>query len=83
MGSETIPRQVSSSLSLEDKSKVLDIILNLRTYQLIGMIEARNWVEFLFPEFADFRDQDADEIFSQMASLSAGREERPGSGNKR
>jgi len=69
-------------LSIEDKRQVLEVITTLRNYQLIGIIEARNWIEKLFPEFGEFRDHDADAMFGELASLTAGKE-RSDPGNRR
>jgi len=67
--------EITQNMTIENKMKVLDVITTLRTYQLIGIVEARHWVEFLFPEFALFRDQEADQMFGEIARLSAGRNE--------
>lgn len=61
-----------SELSIEDKKLMLDVLTTLRTYQLIGIIECRNWIELLFPEFALVRDQDADDLFAALAKINSG-----------
>lgn len=71
----------TQNMTVENKQKVLDVITTLRSYQLIGIVEARNWIEFLFPEFGEFRDREADEMFSALASLSAGRDDSPPDGD--
>lgn len=77
--SQTVPPSsasvITQNMTIDNKMKVLDVITTLRTYQLIGIVEARNWIEFLFPEFAGFRDHEADNMFGEIARLSAGREE--------
>lgn len=62
-----------NALPLEDKIQILErVVFGLRQYQLIGIIESRAWVELLFPEFAEVRDREADQMFADMAALDNG-----------
>jgi len=63
----------ATELSVDDKQKMLDIITTLRSYQLLGIIEARDWIEILFPEFGEIRNRESDEMFKNMAT--AGRDD--------
>lgn len=59
----------ASELSVADKVKVVnDILIPLRGYHLIGMIESRKWIELLFPEFADIRDREMDDYLQNLAA---------------
>lgn len=60
----------ASDLPLEDKRLIVEsIILPLRGYQMLGIVEARDWLEALFPEFGEVRDREADQAFKEMAEL--------------
>lgn len=59
----------AADLNIEEKRVIIEsIILPLRGYQLLGIVEARDWIELLFPEFKEVRDREADEMFKQIAS---------------
>lgn len=60
----------ASELSLADKKEILNIITTLRTYQLLGILEARNWIGKLFPEFEEVRDTESDDMFRELAQLT-------------
>jgi hypothetical protein len=62
-----------STLTIQEKAAILsDVILPLRNYQLLGILETRNWIELLFPEFGEIRDREADAMFEEMARIKAG-----------
>jgi hypothetical protein len=63
-----------SELPIDEKIKILEVITTLRNYQLLGIIEARAWIEILWPEFGVVRDREADEMFAEFARIKAGRE---------
>jgi hypothetical protein len=76
MADQKGPYASPSALPLEDKIQILErVVFGLRSYQLIGILESRAWVELLFPEFAGVRDSEADEMFRQLANLSNGVDE--------
>lgn len=53
----------ASSLTVEEKIKIVnDILIPLRSYQMLGLIESRAWLEVLFPEFGTFRDREMEDI---------------------
>jgi len=59
----------ASSLSVADKVKLVnEVLLPLRSYQMIGLIESRQWIEVLFPEFGDIRDREMDDYLRTLAS---------------
>lgn len=66
---------IVSELSIEDKRVFVDIIERLRFISVIGLIEARDWIELIFPEFAEVRDGDSDLLFLRMAQLQSGEPE--------
>ena len=61
-----------SDLNIEEKEKLISIVQTLRYANLIGLIEARDWIELIFPEFAQVRDQESDMLFLRMAQLQQG-----------
>ena len=68
-GLQYVLKTTSASLPVEDKIKVInEVLLPLRGYQMIGLIESRQWIEVLFPEFGDIRDREMDEYLRGLAS---------------
>lgn len=61
----------SSNLTFSERMdlvKLLLIELRQPPFGLIGMIESRNLIARLFPDFAEVRDQDVDDIIKQYAN---------------
>jgi hypothetical protein len=57
-----------STLSVENKVKLInEVLLPLRSYQMIGHLEARKWIEVLFPEFGEIRDRELDQYLARIA----------------
>ena len=58
-----------ASLPVEDKVRLVnEVLIPLRSYQMLGLIESRAWIETLFPEFGDFRDREMDEYLHSLAN---------------
>lgn len=61
-----------SELPIEDKRVLVEIIERLRFMNLLGQIESRDWIELIFPEFAEVRDEESDMLFLRMAQAQSG-----------
>lgn len=67
-----------SQLSIDEKSALVGILERLRLVNAIGIVETRDWIELIFPEFADVRDIESDQLFRDLANLQLGRTRDPG-----
>lgn len=66
----------ASELDIKEKEILIGIIQNLRFSNLIGLIEARDWIQSIFPEFGLVRDSESDELFLKMARAQLGVDEK-------
>jgi hypothetical protein len=75
-GNEWTRNQGPRTLPVADKIKIInEVILPLRSYQIIGLIESRAWLEVLFPEFGDVRDREMDEYLHNLANNQSNNQE--------
>lgn len=71
----------SPNLSFEQKVELVRLFMELRQptfgVGLVGMVETRNLLSRLFPDFEAVRDGDVDELFRQYAQDMQGKYTNP------